>query len=375
MAGWLNGRAKLAAILGLLKDQTAAGLARASGPFPNLHFAIIMATNHHESLPEEKYVEEVLAAGSGSRIQVSFCTRLLVKRLNKTQNWAVAIKCLVILHRSLLDGGFLFQDLLAYGSLREGQDYLSFAKFRFDQASGDLDLCFWVKNYAKYLDERLRCSLALKTHLDYRWKGEITQNRVEFMESGELIYQLEALQNLLDELCHCEPGEAGQHPVIQGALVLVVMDSYKVQEEIRFRMTEMLGRIQNLELSESLTVLHGCKRADSQMEALQTFLENCKELRLLSDIPLPEKPIVSKQEIQNLTQTIQSLQREQNAPSYTRSVSTGGNLLAGGIPRIPLDDTARKPFRIEGGFISQIFCNCQICILSFCFYGVIVDDN
>ena len=201
MAGWLRGRTKLAAILGLLKDQTAAGLARASGPYSHLQFATVMATNHHESLPEEKYVEEILAAGGGSRMQVSFCTRLLVKRLNKTQNWAVAVKCLVILHRTILDGGFLFQDLLAYGSLREGKEYLSFARFRCDQASGDLDLCYWVKSYANYLDERLRCSHAVKTHLDHRWKGEVTQSRVDFMESGELLFQLEALQNLLHELC------------------------------------------------------------------------------------------------------------------------------------------------------------------------------
>lgn len=355
MAGWLRGRTKLAAILGLLKDQTAAGLARASGPFSHVQFAIVMATNHYESLPEEKYVEEILAAGGGSRMQVSFCTRLLVKRLNKTHNWAVAVKCLVILHRSVLDGGFLFQDLLAYNSLREGKEYLSFAKFRYDQASADLDFCFWVKNYAKYLDERLRCSHALKTHLDNRWKGEVTQSRVEFMESGELLFQLEALQNLLHELYHCEPeGEAGEHPVIQGALVLVVMDSYKVQDEIRFRMKEMLGRVNTLELSERLAILHNCKRADSQMQALQTFLENCKELRLLSDIPLPGKPIVSKTEIQKLTETIQSLQKEPSAPSYTRSASTGGKMLAGGIPpRIPLESISRKPFRIEGGFISQ----------------------
>lgn len=348
VARWLRGRSKLAAVLGLLKDQTAAGLARASGPFSHFQFAIVMATNHDESLPEEKYVEEILAAGTGSRMQVSFCTRLLVKRLNKTQNWAVAVKCLVILHRSMLDGGFLFQDMLTYSSLRGGRDYLNFTKFRYDQAFLNREFCFWVKNYAKYLDERLRCSHALKSHLDHRWKGEITQNRVEYMESEELLYQIEALQNLLQELCQCEPeAEAGEHPVIQGALVLVVMDSYKVVDEIRFRIQEMVGRINNLALSESLAVLHSCKRADSQMPTLEMFLETCKELRLLSDIPLPGKAMVSKLEIQKLTETIQSLQKEPIAPSYTRSVSTGGNVLAG---RIPLRSTARQSFQIEGGF-------------------------
>lgn len=345
VARWLRGRTKLAAVLGLLKDQTAAGLARASGPFSHLQLAIVMATNHQESLPEENYVEQILAAGAGSRMQVSFCTQLLVKRLKKTQSWSVAVKCLVILHRAMLDGGFLFQDLLTYSSLREGKGYLNFS---YNQAAVDWEFRSWVKNYAKYLDERLRCAHALKTHLDHRWKGEITQNRVEYMESAELLYQLEALQNLLHELYQCEPGvDAGEHPVIQGALVLVVMDSYKVVDEISFRIQEMLGRINNLALSESLAVLHNCKRADIQMQSLETFLENCKELRLLSDIPLPRKAMVSKLEIQKLTEAIQSLRKEPSAPLYTRSVSTGGKVLAGSTP---LQSSARQPFRIEGYF-------------------------
>jgi len=340
VARWLRGRTKLAAVLGLLKDQTAA---RASGPFSNLQFAIVMATNHQESLPEENYVEDILATGAGSRMRVSFCTHLLVKRLKKTQNWAVAVKCLVILHRCMLDGGFLFQDLLTYSSIREGKEYLSFSKS--NQAS---EFSLWVRNYAQYLDERLRCAHALKTHLDHRWKGEITQDRVEYMGSEELLYQLESLQNLLQELYQCDPGvEAGEHPVIQGALVLVVMDGYKVVSEIRFRIQELLGRVDVLALSESLAVLHDCKRAAIQMQAWETFLENCKELRLLSDVPLPGKAMVSKLEIQKLTESIQSLQKEPSVPSFTRSVSTGGQGMTGSLP---LQSTARQPLRINGEF-------------------------
>ena len=50
--------------------------------------------------------------------------------------------------------------------------------------------------------------------------------------------------------------------------MLVVMDSYKVQDEIRFHLKELLGRMNALELYESLAVLHTCKRADTHMQAL-----------------------------------------------------------------------------------------------------------
>lgn len=344
VARWLRGRTKLAAVLGLIKDQTAAGIARASGPFSHLHLAIVNATNHQESLPGENYVEEILAAGTGPRMQVSFCTSLLVKRLKKTQSWPVALKCLVILHRSIVDGGFLFQDLLTYSALREGNDYISFSRCK--QAAVDWEYCFYVRSYAKYLDERLRCAHALKTHLDHRWKSEVTERRAEFMETEELLYQLEALQNLLHELYQCEPaGDIGENPVIQGTLVLVVMDSYKLVDEIRFRIKEMLERINTLPLSVSLAVLYNCKRADIQMQTLQTFLEHCKEFRLLADIPMPRKAMVTKLEIQKLTEAIQSLQKEPTTPSFTRSVSTGGKVLAGNLPP---KGPARQPLRIEG---------------------------
>jgi len=351
MAGWLRGRSKLAAILGLLKDQTAAGVARASGPFSNLRLAIVMATNHEESLPEEKWVEEIMAAGVGPRLQVSFCTQLLVKRLTKTQSWCVAIKCLVILHRCILDGSFLFQDMLAHVSMKEGKDYLSFGNFR---DGADWEYCFWVKTYARYLDERLSCSRALNSHLDNKWAAESSRHRLEYMESEQILYQLEALQNLLQELCQCQPeSEAGEHPVIQGALVLVVTDSFKVYDEIRFRFSEMLSRV-NLQLSESLSLLHCCKRAGIQMQSVERFFEDCKELTLLYDVPFPAKDMVSELEIRKLTETIQSIPVKPSAPLYTRRSASVGRLMFDGGHS--LSSTARAPSN-NGTFYYSTECS------------------
>lgn len=340
MAGWLRGRTKLAAILGLLKDQTAAGVARTSGPFSNLRLAIVMATNHEESLPEEKYVEEIIAAGAGPRVQVSFCTELLVKRLAKTQSWCVAIKCLVILHRCIIDGSFLFQDLLAHVSMKEGKDYLFFGNFR---DGADWEYCLWVKNYARYLDERLSCSRTLKSHLDNKWVAESSQKKLEYMMSEEVLFQLEALQNLLQELCLCQPdSEAGEHPMIQGALVLVVTDSLKVYDEIRYRLNEMLSRV-NLQLSESLSLLHCCKRASVEMQSLDRFYELCKELRLFSDLPFPEEDLVSELDIRRLTETIQRVPVKPSAPLYTKRSASVGRLIFGGGNS--LSGRAREPLQ------------------------------
>jgi hypothetical protein len=296
-----------------------------------------MATNHEESLPEEKYVEDIIEAGAGPRSQVSFCTKLLVKRLINTQSWCVAIKCLVILHRCILDGSFLFQDMLAHVSMKEGKDYLRFDNVRDDEYSA------WVRQYARYLDERLSCARALKSHLDNRWTLEKSKHQMEFMQTEEILFQLEALQNLLQELCQCE---AEEHPVIQGALVLVVTDSFKVYDEIRLRFQEMLCRAK-LELSESLSLLHCCKRARLQMQSMELFFENCKQLRLFHDIPIPEIDMVSELEVRKLTETIQSKPVKPSVPLYTRRSSSVGRFLFDGG-----NSTAREPF--HKGLASEV---------------------
>lgn len=324
MAEWLKRRNKIKSVFGLLKDQTAAGFARASSSFSPLQFAVVMATSHDECLPEEKYVEEILAAGSGSRMKVSYCTRALVKRLSKTQNWAVAIKCLVVIHRSILDGGFLFQDQLSFWSNKEGRGYLNFKNSRDDLT---WELSSWVKLYAEYLDERLICTRLVKSHFDSKWNSESIRKRVCYMTTEQLLDDIVALQSLLHVLCQSEVGpEAGKNSVIQGALIPVVSDSYKVQEEIRFRLREMLDRVENLQLSEGLQLLQICKRAVHQMEELVTFLKNCKVLSLLSDVPLPNKVLVSDLDMEKLNEAIKT----PIMPLYIkRSVSSGGRAQGG----------------------------------------------
>jgi hypothetical protein len=57
-AGTVNNNNKLRRVMRLLKDQTAAGIAMGAGP---LQVAVVRATSHEECLPEEKYVEEIIA--------------------------------------------------------------------------------------------------------------------------------------------------------------------------------------------------------------------------------------------------------------------------------------------------------------------------
>lgn len=378
--------------LRLLKDlQTAiagtrsARSAAASGGTLQLQEAVIRATSgdSESCLPEEKYVQQILAAGSNSRNIVSFCTQALVTRLYNTQDSTVALKTLFLIHRALLDGGFLFQDQLtascsntlsisfdcsssqkdtkaaaAASEAEEGRDYHSLELLTTQLRSAVDDdheiMNTWVCRYASYLDQRLICSSSVKSHFDSKWSSAQTSEKVCFMPTEQVLADLLLLQRLLEQGCDCgdlqlvaahdlkAAATAGRdrdrrhgstssnysilanNPVIQGALILVVADSYKLQQEIGLRLREMLDRLDILETSETLELLQICKRSGYQSQSLLKVLENCREQlgNLLSDLPLPQSTgFVSEFEMKKVEDSLAVKKHKTAASSDDQSSS------------------------------------------------------
>ncbi|CAK9236603.1 unnamed protein product, partial [Sphagnum troendelagicum] len=377
--------------LRLLKDlQTAiagtrsARSAAASGGALQLQEAVIRATSgdSESCLPEEKYVQQILAAGSSSRNKVSFCTQALVTRLYNTQDSTVALKTLFLIHRALLDGGFLFQDQLtascsntlsisfdcsssrkgtkaaAASEAEEGRDYHSLELLTTQLRSAVDDdheiMNTWVCRYASYLDQRLICSSSVKSHFDSKWSSAQTSEKVCFMPTEQVLADLLLLQRLLEQGCDCgdlqlvaahdlkAAATAGRdrdrrhgstssnynilanNPVVQGALILVVADSYKLQQEIGLRLREMLDRLDILETSENLELLQICKRSGYQSQSLLKVLENCREQlgNLLSDLPLPQSTgFVSEFEMKKVEDSLAVKKHKTAASSDDQSSS------------------------------------------------------
>jgi hypothetical protein len=388
-----SGGNKLRRALGLLTDLLTAtagtGSARsaaASGGALQLQEAVIRATSgdSESCLPEEKYVQQILAAGSDSRNKVSFCTQALVTRLYNTQDSTVALKTLFLIHRALLDGGFLFQDQLtaccsntlsvgfecsssrkgtkaaaaAASEAEEGRDYHSLELLTTQLRSAVDDdheiMNTWVCRYASYLDQRLICSSSVKSHFDSKWSSAQTSEKVCFMPTEQVLADLLLLQRLLEQGCDCgdlqlvaahdlkAAAAAGRdrdrrhgstssnynilanNPVIQGAFILVVADSYKLQQEIALRLREMLDRLDVLETSETFELLQICKRSGYQSQSLLKFLENCREQlgNLLSDLPLPQSTgFVSEFEMKKVEDSLAVKKHKTAASSDDQSSS------------------------------------------------------
>ncbi|KAL0875470.1 hypothetical protein Bca101_025175 [Brassica carinata] len=239
---------------GALKDSTTVGLAKVNSEFKDLDIAIVKATNHVESPPKERHVRKIFSATSviQPRADVAYCIHALSKRLSKTRTWVVAMKVLIVIHRTLREGDPTFrEELLNYSHRRH---ILRISNFKDDTSPLAWDCSAWVRTYALFLEERLECYRVLKYDIEAerlpKASGAASKTPRTRMLSGEdLLEQLPALQQLLFRLIGCQFFEMTRHDAVKA--------------------------------------LNIYKRAGQQAEILAEFYDYCKGLELARNFQFP----------------------------------------------------------------------------------------
>ncbi|KAK0571416.1 hypothetical protein LWI29_015395 [Acer saccharum] len=187
-----NPQQSLRKALGVLKDSTKVGLVNFNSDNK--------ATNHDEVLPKEKHIKTILDAVSASkpRADVAYCIQGLAKRLAKTHNWTVALKTLIVIHRSSREVGPTFcQELINYSHGRALM--LNLSHFRDDSSPIAWDYSAWVRTYALCLEERVECYRILKYDIIEKlcWK----EKRLDI---PDFLEHLPPLQQLFFRLLDCK---------------------------------------------------------------------------------------------------------------------------------------------------------------------------
>lgn len=176
-------------VIGAVKDQTTIGIAKVSSAMaPELDVAVVKATGHDDDPADEKYFQEILSMTSYSGGYIDACITAISRRLSRTKDWIIVLKCLTLVHRLLRDGHPSFQQEFLYAT-RKGTRLLNLSDFRDEAHSHSWDHSAFVRTYALYLDQRLECNLYEKkqgssrgTHPDEQRNGSTPRRQEEFRD-------------------------------------------------------------------------------------------------------------------------------------------------------------------------------------------------
>ncbi|XWS73314.1 hypothetical protein CRYUN_Cryun02cG0118100 [Craigia yunnanensis] len=279
---------------GALKDSTKVGLAKVNSDFKDLDIAIVKATNHVECPPKERHVRKIFSATSvvRPRADVAYCIHALAKRLSKTRNWIVAIKILIVIHRTLREGDPTFREELLNYSHRA--HILQISNFKDDSSPLAWDCSAWVRTYALFLEERLECFRVLKYDIESERLTKSSpgaskvHSRTRLLDSDELIDQLPALQQLLYRLIGCQPeGGAYSSYLVQYALALILKESFKIYCAINDGIINLVDMFFGMPKHDAVKALNVYRRAGQQAENLAEFYEYCKGLDLARNFQFP----------------------------------------------------------------------------------------
>ena len=298
--------------IGAIKDRTSITLARVGGStsISNLEVAVVKATRHDENPPNQRYINEIIHLTTYSRTLVNACVTIIGQRLNKTKNWVVALKTLILIQRLLSQGTQVLEKEIYYAT-RKGTKFLNMCDFR-DSSSKSWDYTSFIRAYALYLDEQLE--FRLQGHRGrsggsmYRGEegnGDAASNavvatkgtHVSEMNDKAVFSRINQLTQLLDRLLACRPTGAAKHNrVVMMALFPIVKESIPLFHNITEVLGILIDRFMQLDIPDMVKVYETFQRISKQFDELDSLYDWTKTIGILrfSDYPDVKKIPQSK---------------------------------------------------------------------------------
>lgn len=207
---------KLRNAIGAVKDKTSIALAKVSRrSCSDLDVAIVKATSHDEFPADEKHVREILSLTTYPRSNIGACINTIARRLNRTKNWTVAIKALVLVQRLLADGDPTYEQEIFF-TTRNGTSLLNMSDFRDASTSNSWDFSAFVRTYALYLDEKLKYRMQDRQGKQRMFGGDdeegesasqASRRATPFREKKieKIFSEMQQSQQLLERFLACRP--------------------------------------------------------------------------------------------------------------------------------------------------------------------------
>ena len=312
--------------LGAVKDQTSIGLAKvgSSASLADLDVAIVKATRHEEYPTEERYVREILSLTCYSREFISACVNTISRRLNKTKNWIVALKTLVLVQRLLSEGDPAYEQEIFF-STRRGTRFLNMSDFRDTSISNSWDYSAFVRTYALYLDERLEFRMQSRRGKrsafgfdedEFEDPQEAANNftnqqscpkatPVHEMKADKLFCRMQHLQQLLERFLACRPtGVAKNNRIVTVALYPIVKESFQVYYDITEIMGILIDRFMELEIPDCAKVYEIFCRIGKQFDELDMLYGWCKQIGIARSSEYPDVERITPKKLEVMDEYI-----------------------------------------------------------------------
>ncbi|CAH1428118.1 unnamed protein product [Lactuca virosa] len=323
---------------------------------PELEVAIVKATSHDDDPASEKYIREIIQLTSFSRGYVSACVHSVSKRLSKTRDWIVALKCLVLIHRLLNDGDMVFQQEIMYAT-RKGTRLLNMADFRDEAHSNSWDHSTFVRTYGFYLDQKLDLVAYERKQKNNgieqpdkfredRWNSPPSRGYNDFespgyggnmrrsrssgdvregdkksitplreMEPERIFGKMGHLQRLLDRILSCRPtGLARNSRMVLAALYPVIQESFKLYADICEVLAILLDRFFDMEYQDCVKTFDAYVSAAKQIDELVGFYNWCKDMGIARSSDYPEVQRITAKLLETLEEFVRDRANVSKSP-------------------------------------------------------------
>lgn len=302
---------KIRKVIEAVKDQTSIGLAKAIGSssISDLEVAIVKATRHGENPPNQCYVAEILSLTSYSRTMVQACVGVIARRLNRTKNWVVALKSLMLVQRLLSKGGSAFEHEIFF-TMRRGTRFLNMCDFRDSSSRNAWDYAAFIRAYGLYLDELLELRMqgnAEKVRDCYGYRrGEeeeeeeedaskaivVRATPVSEMENEAIFCRADHVMQLLERFLACRPAGAAKHNrIVVVALYPILKESFQIYHCVTGILGALIDRFMQMDVPDMVQVHDIFCRVSKQYDELDSFYCWCKTVGIMR---FPDYPNVEK---------------------------------------------------------------------------------
>ncbi|EYU32349.1 hypothetical protein ABFS82_05G141500 [Erythranthe guttata] len=348
--------------IGAVKDQTSIGIAKvASNMAPELEVAIVKATSHDDDPASEKYIREILQLTTFSHGYITACVIAVSKRLGKTRDWIVALKCLMLIHRLLNEGDAIFQQEIMYAT-RRGTRLLNMSDFRDEAHSNSWDQSAFVRTYALYLDQRLelmiyerklssngaeverfggrddrqnyRSPQESNRGYDYndsqnngmrraRSSGDVRESTNERkdvtplreMKPDRIFGKMGHLQRLLDRFLSCRPtGLAKNERMVLVALYSIVKESFKLYADVCEVLAVLLDKFFDMEYQDCVKAFDAYASAAKQIDELIGLYNWCKDTGVARSSEYPEVQKITSKLLETLEEFVRDRSKAIKSP-------------------------------------------------------------